>query len=172
MLETMVGPMKLLSVLYITISSVSDAFTALSQPQTFAHLRVRPATSSASSNIRVKLSLNSSKTISAKTTAEQTKDIGGIPDFSQSTQPLDEAGIFTNGDDEKATTWQESLEILLAPDTPVAERQIVLSDLLNSGHEIEESLRTALRERKVSPSIFLVFKVTICFHIIISPFIM
>lgn len=32
----------------------------------------------------------------------------------------------------------------------MAERQILLSDLLNSGDKIQDSVRTALRERKVS----------------------
>jgi hypothetical protein len=50
------------------------------------------------------------------------------------------------------------LELLLAPDTPVAERQIVLSDLLNSGDKIQDSVRTALRERKVSSSFYVCCK--------------
>jgi len=39
--------------------------------------------------------------------------------------------------------------MLLAPDTSSAERQIVLSDLLTSGDEIQDSVRTALEERKI-----------------------
>ena len=64
---------------------------------------------------------------------------------------MDESSIFSGTDDRDAsTTWQENLESLLAPDTAVAKRQIVLSDLLNAAPEIQESVRTALRERKVS----------------------
>lgn len=91
--------------------------------------------------------LSSSKTESAATTKEaKPKDV--IPDFSSSTQPLDESKIFATKDD-AITTWQENLEALLAPYTAVAKRQIVLSDLLNAAPEIQESVRTALRERKV-----------------------
>jgi len=39
--------------------------------------------------------------------------------------------------------------MLLAPDTSAAERQIVLSDLLTSGDQIQDSVRTALKERKI-----------------------
>ena len=63
---------------------------------------------------------------------------------------MDESSIFSGTDDDASTTWQENLESLLAPDTAVAKRQIVLSDLLNAAQEIQESVRTALRERKVS----------------------
>jgi hypothetical protein len=77
-----------------------------------------------------------------------------VPDFSSSTKPIDESAIFADEDSTAAaareSSWQESLELLLAPDTSVAERQILLSDLLNSGDKIQDSVRTALRERKVS----------------------
>ena len=63
---------------------------------------------------------------------------------------MDESDIFADDSSTvKASSWQENLELLLAPDTSVAERQIVLSDLLNSGDQIQDSVRAALRERKV-----------------------
>ena len=77
-----------------------------------------------------------------------------IPDLASETKPIDESNIFSDSDDTNGdnddTTWQKNLDVLLAPDTSTAERQIVLSDLLSSGDEIQESVRTALRERKVS----------------------
>ena len=75
-----------------------------------------------------------------------------IPDLSSSTKPVDESTIFNDSEDgnEEDSSWQTKIDLLLAPDTNVAERQIVLSDLLSSGDEIQESVRTALRERKVS----------------------
>lgn len=116
-------------------SSTSDAFTApISSPRT-------------------RLSqLSSSKTETdgavATAVAVEPKDV--IPDFSSSTQPMDESTIFNgSNDDDAATTWQENLESLLAPDTAVAKRQIVLSDLLNAAPDIQESVMTALRERKI-----------------------
>lgn len=92
--------------------------------------------------------------------AEAAEKSSSIPDFSSSTKPIDEAAIFADDGDStaEASSWQENLELLLAPDTPVAERQIVLSDLLNSGDKIQDSVRTALRERKVSSSFYVCCK--------------
>jgi hypothetical protein len=92
--------------------------------------------------------------------AEAAEKSSSVPDFSSSTKPIDEAAIFADDGDStaEASSWQENLELLLAPDTPVAERQIVLSDLLNSGDKIQDSVRTALRERKVSSSIYVCCK--------------
>ena len=75
-----------------------------------------------------------------------------IPDLSSSTKPVDESSIFSDSEDEfvKDSSWQKNLDLLLAPDTSVAEGQIVLSDWLSSGDEIPESVRTSLRECKVS----------------------
>ena len=57
-----------------------------------------------------------------------------------------------NDDNEMYTqkTWQESVEQLLDPMTPLAKRQILITDLLNSNDNIREDVLTALRERKVS----------------------
>mmetsp|Transcript_14726 Transcript_14726/g.22145 ORF Transcript_14726/g.22145 Transcript_14726/m.22145 type:complete len:475 (-) Transcript_14726:117-1541(-) len=123
----------LFAVALAAATSRSDAFTApLSSPRTRLSF------------------LSSSKTETdgavATATAEEPKDV--IPDFSSSTQPMDESSIFSGTVDD-ASTWQENLESLLAPDTAVAKRQIVLSDLLNAAPEIQESVRTALRERKI-----------------------
>jgi len=76
-----------------------------------------------------------------------------IPDLASETKPIDESNIFSDSDDNEDNddaSWQKNLDLLLAPDTSQAERQIVLSDLLSSGDEIQDSVRTALRERKVS----------------------
>ena len=78
-----------------------------------------------------------------------------IPDLASETKPIDESNIFSDSDDtneDNDASWQKNLDMLVAPDTTAAERQIVLSDLLSSGDEIQESVRTALRERKVSLS--------------------
>lgn len=48
-------------------------------------------------------------------------------------------------------SWQESLEQFLDPTTPVAKRQILLSDLLGSNEKIRSSVQEALRERKIDP---------------------
>jgi phosphatidylserine/phosphatidylglycerophosphate/cardiolipin synthase-like enzyme len=46
-------------------------------------------------------------------------------------------------------SWQERLESLLLPSTPLAQRQILISELLSSNQEIRDSVSTALRDRKV-----------------------
>lgn len=73
-----------------------------------------------------------------------------IPDLSSSTKPIAETSIVDEDVSENYSTWQKNLDALLAPDTSVAERQIVLSDLLSSRDQIQKSVRTALREGKVS----------------------
>ena len=88
-----------------------------------------------------------------------------IPDLSSSTKPVDEASIFVDNEDSltdnEDDTWQKNLDMLLAPDASVAERQIVLSDLLTSREEIQESVRTALRERKVSRHLYIIVEIPV-----------
>lgn len=47
------------------------------------------------------------------------------------------------------STWQSDLERLLDPMTSVAQRQILLSNLLNANEEIRTSVQEAFRDRKV-----------------------
>jgi len=82
-----------------------------------------------------------------------------IPDLASETKPIDESNIFSDCDDAQEdnnddASWQKNLDLLLAPNTSTTKRQIVLSDLLSSGDEIQESVRTALRERKVSAFLY------------------
>lgn len=128
-------------------SSRSDAFIApIASPRTC--LSGFP-----SSNHQLSSSKTENEGAVATAVAAQPKD--AVPDFSSSTKPMDESKIFNDNKDDVGTTWQENLEALLAPDTAVAKRQIVLSDLLNAAPEIQESVKTALRERKVSDLNFL-----------------
>jgi hypothetical protein len=46
-------------------------------------------------------------------------------------------------------TWQAKLDGLLDPKTNLAERQILLSDLMNSNEAIQESVMDALANRRV-----------------------
>jgi len=46
-------------------------------------------------------------------------------------------------------SWQERLEMLLDPATPLAQRQILLSELMASNQDIRNSVTAALRDRKV-----------------------
>lgn len=120
-----------LGALLLSFKAVSDAFTAAPSQLSFH-------ASSASS-----VSLRESKTSEA------------VPDLAASTTPVDESDLFSDGGedgndaDADSPSWQKNIDLLLAPDTSVAERQIVLSDLLSSGEEIQESVQTALRERKI-----------------------
>ncbi|KAL3817525.1 hypothetical protein ACHAXA_003698 [Cyclostephanos tholiformis] len=113
--------LSLSAALIISICFISDAFTALPDRRL------------------VKLSPLVSPLCGSKTL---------IPDLSSATKPVPEASIDDDNSKDESS-WQESLDVLLAPDTSVAERQIMLSDLLSSGKEIQASVRTALRERKI-----------------------
>lgn len=132
----------LFAVALAAATSRSDAFTA---PIAFLSPRTQQISFLSSSKIETDGAVETTLTASA---AEDPKD--AIPDFSSSTKPMDESSIFSDDDEDAVTSWQENLEALLAPDTAVAKRQIVLSDLLNAAPEIQESVRTALKERKVS----------------------
>eukprot|EP00554_Chaetoceros_debilis_P011096 CAMPEP_0194108314 /NCGR_PEP_ID=MMETSP0150-20130528/8044_1 /TAXON_ID=122233 /ORGANISM="Chaetoceros debilis, Strain MM31A-1" /LENGTH=447 /DNA_ID=CAMNT_0038796997 /DNA_START=68 /DNA_END=1411 /DNA_ORIENTATION=+ len=71
--------------------------------------------------------------------------------FSAFADSLDEDNLFTE-DEEAAnasSTWQESLEKLLDPNTPAAKRQIMLSDLLNANDDIRSDVQNALKDRKI-----------------------
>lgn len=50
---------------------------------------------------------------------------------------------------ESDETWQERLESLLDPSTPLAQRQILMSELLSANQDIRDSVSAALRDRKV-----------------------
>ena len=115
--------------LVICTATTCDAFTALPAPR-FTKMSPPPA-----------VSLNVSKTSEAAVTSN-------IPDLSSGTKPVLESNIEDKGTAEESS-WQENLDLLFAPDTSVAERQIVLYDLLSSGDKIQQSVRTALKERKV-----------------------
>mmetsp|Transcript_3686 Transcript_3686/g.4695 ORF Transcript_3686/g.4695 Transcript_3686/m.4695 type:complete len:465 (-) Transcript_3686:448-1842(-) len=75
--------------------------------------------------------------------------------FSAFAESLDEDSLFDDENDnsgfDEQTTWQESLESLLDPTTPLAKRQILLSDLLNANENIQKSVQEALTERKIDP---------------------
>lgn len=74
--------------------------------------------------------------------------------FSAFADSLDEDSLFDEDDgmtEEERATWQENLEQLLDPTTPLTKRQILLSDLLNANDDIRESVQSALRERKIDP---------------------
>ena len=111
--------------LVICTATTCDAFTALSAPR-YTKLSPPP-----------EASLYVSKTSEA-----------AVPDLSSGTKPVLESNIEDKGTAEESS-WQENLDLLFAPDTSVAERQIVLYDLLSSGDKIQQSVRTALKERKV-----------------------
>mmetsp|Transcript_9121 Transcript_9121/g.11240 ORF Transcript_9121/g.11240 Transcript_9121/m.11240 type:complete len:429 (+) Transcript_9121:141-1427(+) len=69
--------------------------------------------------------------------------------FAAFAETLEEDEIFE--ENEKLSTWKESLDEFLDPLTPLAKKQILLSDLVNSNDEIQKSLEEAIRERKIDP---------------------
>ena len=72
--------------------------------------------------------------------------------FSAFAESLEENDLFESDDEAAASgtlTWQENLESLLDPTTPLAKRQILLSDLVNANENIRSDVESALRDRKV-----------------------
>lgn len=69
--------------------------------------------------------------------------------FSAFAETLQDDDIFD--DDEQMATWKDSLDEFLDPLTPIAKKQVLLSDLINSNEEIRQSVEQALRERKIDP---------------------
>lgn len=86
----------------------------------------------------------------AATTNGTTKDSSR-----RSSSPDAAAAAFSSSTPKKSlvpveTTWQAKLDRLLDPSTNVADRQILLSELLNSNGKIRDSVLDALTNRKVS----------------------
>lgn len=52
---------------------------------------------------------------------------------------------------DKEPTWQESLESFLNPTTPIAKKQVLLSDLINANDRIRKDVETAIKDRKIDP---------------------
>jgi hypothetical protein len=76
--------------------------------------------------------------------------------FSAFADSLDEDELFNDNSSSSDSndiyaekTWQESVEQLLDPTTPLAKRQILLTDLLNSNDDIREDVLAALKDRKI-----------------------
>ena len=66
-------------------------------------------------------------------------------DFSAFADSLEE-----EPEEDPETPWQAKLETLLDPKTNLADRQILLSELMSSNDEIQQSVLDALANRKVS----------------------
>jgi len=86
----------------------------------------------------------------------RTDDTSTGDDFSSFAASLEEEAPTNsnrkNGSNSKTSsdmTWKADLERLLDPTTPVAQRQILLSNLMNADKEIRASVQAALVERKV-----------------------
>jgi hypothetical protein len=76
--------------------------------------------------------------------------------FSSFASTLEEDFTESNGSrttetKKKQETWQSKLETLLEPSTPLAQRQIMLSELLTANEDIRDSVLLALSERKIDP---------------------
>lgn len=107
------------------------------------------STFSSSTSFAVPTNIRTQSTQIFTATSKDTEDA-----FSAFAESLDEDDLFndSNGNSNDAyseVTWQESLESLLDPTTPLAKRQILLTDLLNSNDNIREDVLAALRERKI-----------------------
>lgn len=119
-------------------SSSAHAFTAFSSHHSYSYS-----------------STNSFAPLSS-TTSKATEDA-----FSAFAESLDEDDLFNDNSNGKSngfgsnddiyseSTWQESVEKFLDPTIPLAKRQILLTDLLNSNDNIREDILLAVKERKI-----------------------
>lgn len=129
--------MKLaLTVLLLSIdSSFSFAFT--------------PSNSAVRTITTTRIASTTDRTVEAQTTSSSDDD----DVFSAFADSLDEDDLFDDkesSEDKNGTTpWQENLEMLMDPSTPVAKRQILLSDLMNANGDIRNDVQNALKDRKI-----------------------
>jgi hypothetical protein len=77
-------------------------------------------------------------------------DTSSTDTFAAFAESLEDGTIIVEKEEEKHESWQERLEMLLDPLTPLARRQILLSELMASNEDIRRSVTVALRERNVS----------------------
>lgn len=132
-------------------SSSAHAFTAFTSHSSINSFTLTPPRGTSSS------SRSSIITPLSSTTSKATEDA-----FSAFAESLDEDDLFndnngngngngnsSNDDIYAESTWQESVEKFLDPTIPLAKRQILLTDLLNSNDNIREDILLAVKERKI-----------------------
>jgi hypothetical protein len=101
-----------------------------------------------SPTLRPSLVLSSTSTSSKSTTDEFASFAASLEEPERSTSTTS-TGASSKATGEKNQSWQEDLEELLDPLTPLARRQILLSDLMSANADIQASVQTALRDRRV-----------------------
>lgn len=69
--------------------------------------------------------------------------------FADSLEEKEDVAVVEKEVDDES--WQERLEMLLDPLTPLAQRQVLMSELMASNEDIRNSVKAALRDRKVRP---------------------
>ena len=88
--------------------------------------------------------------LSVSTTARSDSDtdmeFAAFADSLEESAPAASDNKNNNADDQ---TWQACVDELLDPMTPLARRQELLAKLVNANQDIQESVLTAMRERKV-----------------------
>jgi len=103
--------------------------------------------------VLLSMSLSSSSTTTP--TAVSASDMDTDKDFSTFAESLKQDGKDNNNNkgnkdtSRKEQSWQEVVDELLDPVTPLARRQELLAKLVNANREIQVSVLTAMRERKV-----------------------
>lgn len=71
--------------------------------------------------------------------------------FSAFAEQMEEEDLMEDDGNEDEQTWQQSLDELLDPVTPLSRRQALLNDLIGANAEIRESVQEAVKERKIDP---------------------
>lgn len=104
-----------------------------------------------SSSVSVWSSSSSSRSSTAEDTSFSTfaDSLEESDTYESSSSTSTKTRMFKEDEDENEKPWQTKLDELVDPSTNLADRQILLSELLSSNDEIRDSVFDALTNRKV-----------------------
>jgi len=106
-----------------------------------------------SSSVSVWSSSSSSRSSTAEDTSFSTfaDSLEESDTYESSSSTSTKTRMFKEDEDENEKPWQTKLDELVDPSTNLADRQILLSELLSSNDEIRDSVFDALTNRKLDP---------------------
>ena len=128
----------------------SGSYSADAYVQNAAAFGLRPFVASSSSS----LAMSTTTTTSTPTTDFSTFANSLEADFEDDRDDTMRESASTSKSNDKEKPWQAKLDDLLDPTTNLADRQILLSELLTSNDKIRDDVLDALANRKVCYEIF------------------
>lgn len=125
----------------------SGSYSADAYVQNAAAFGLRPFVASSSSS----LAMSTTTTTSTPTTDFSTFANSLEADFEDDRDDTMRESASTSKSNDKEKPWQAKLDDLLDPTTNLADRQILLSELLTSNDKIRDDVLDALANRKIDP---------------------